>query len=32
MNMKHLEAALDDTSIAGYFIQPEPANNFAHKS
>ena len=31
MNMKHLEAALDDTSIAGYFIQPEPANNFAHK-
>ena len=28
MNMKHL----DDTSIAGYFIQPEPANNFAHKS
>ena len=22
MNMKHLEAALDDTSIAGYFIQP----------
>lgn len=32
MNMKHLEAALDDASIAGYFIQPEPANNFAHKS
>lgn len=32
MNMKHLEAALDDTSIAGCFIQPEPANNFAHKS
>ncbi len=32
VNMKHLEAALDDTSIAGYFIQPEPANNFVHKS
>lgn len=32
MNIKHLEAALDDASIAGYFIQPEPANNFAHKS
>ena len=32
MNMKHLEAVLDDASIASYFIQPEPANNFAHKS
>ena len=32
MNMKHLAAALDDASIAGYFIQPVPANTFAHKS
>lgn len=32
MNMKYLEAALDDASIAGYFIQPEPANNYAQKS
>lgn len=28
MNMKHLEAAL----LPADFIQPEPANNFAHKS
>ena len=32
MNMKHLEMALDDVFIAADFIQPEPANNFAHKS
>lgn len=32
MNMKHLEAALDEPSLPADFIQPEPANNFAHKS
>ena len=32
MNMKHLEAALDDAPLPADFIQPEPANNFAHKS
>ena len=32
MNMKHLEAALDDASIAGWLHSAEPANNFAHKS
>ena len=33
MNMKHLEAALDDAFVLpADFIQPEPANNFAHKS
>ena len=30
MNMKHLEAALDDTLLAD-FIQPEFENSFAHK-
>ena len=32
MNMKHLEAALDDAPLPADFIQPEPANKFAHKS
>ncbi len=32
MNMKHLEVALDDAPLPADFIQPEPANNFAHKS
>ena len=32
MNMKHLGAALDDAPLPADFIQPEPANNFAHKS
>ncbi len=32
MNMKHLEAALDDAPLPADFIQPEPANTFAHKS
>ena len=30
--MKHLEAALEDVSIAGDLIRPEPANEFAHTS
>ena len=30
MNMKHLEAVMDDASVAGSdFTQPEPANQFA---
>ena len=32
MNMKHLGAALDDAPMPADFIQPEPANTFAHKS
>ena len=32
MNMKHLETALDDAPLPADFTQPEPANNFAHKS
>lgn len=32
MNMKHLEAALDDALLPADLIQPEPAKNFAHKS
>ena len=32
MNMKHWEAALDDAPLPADFIQPEPANTFAHKS
>ena len=32
MNMKHLEAALNESLLPADFIQPEPANNFAHNS
>ena len=32
MNMKHLEAALDDTSIPSRFHSAGGANTFAHKS
>ena len=32
MNMKHLEAVMTTPLLPADFIQPEPANNFAHKS
>ena len=32
MNMKHLEATLDDAPLPADYTQPEPANTFAHKS
>ena len=32
MNMKHLEAALDDAPLPADFIQPEPATNYSLRS